>query len=56
MHGSLGRNSIFTQLHAGVNAVRNGVEISVGSIRRCMFDGCVGCVGDAGGFATCTCE
>ena len=53
MHGSLGRNRIFTQLHAGVNAVRNGVEISVGSIRRCMFDGCVG---DADGFATCTCE
>ena len=28
--------------------MRNDVEMSVGSIRRCMFDGCVG---DVDGFA-----
>ena len=36
---------LFTRLHAGVNTVRNGVKMSVGSIRRCMF------VGDVDGFA-----
>ena len=50
MHGPLGRNGVFTQLHAAM--VRNSVEMSVGSIRRCMFDGCVG---DADRFAIWVC-
>ena len=32
-------------------AIRNGVEMSVGSIRRCMFDGVSPRVGDADDFA-----